>query len=156
MTQTTTRPKTVVEAIGYYGRSEKTIRRWIRDKKVRAEKQEDGNWLIYPDPDNDPVKVRTPPPQDHPDDPDDRDKNTELELLKLENKMLRERIADKDAQIHRLDTHNDQLRTLIGIVEKQIDEAPKQLPPPPQKPSLIQRIRRTLTGNDDDNFSIDP
>ena len=46
-TQTTTR-LTIQEAVKFYGKAEKTIRRWIKEGKVTAAKEE-GKWYVYPD-----------------------------------------------------------------------------------------------------------
>ena len=77
----------------FYGKSDRTIRRWIKDGAVQSE-MIDGCWYIYPEPN----KERDDVSQDL----QTNIQVGELERLRSENDLLQEQLANRDKEIDRL------------------------------------------------------
>ena len=102
------------EAMECYGISEKTVRRWIKSGKLKAEKV-DGRWQIFDDGQRD----RTP---GHDDREDDRtsDQNPLVEHLRSENERLWDQLRRRDEQI-------DHLTQLCAMTQKSLALAQERL-----------------------------
>lgn len=134
MTNQTTTRLTVNEACQFYGKSDKTIRRWIKSGKVDGELV-DGILYVYPDPDDD---LPTTPTKDQPDQPTYSE--SEMEQLRSENQLLRERLAAQDALVERLSTQTEHLTQLLGMKEQNTKQMLERLPVRRSRRSLIDRM----------------
>ena len=95
---------TIQEACQRLGKSESTIRRWLRQKKLDAIKV-DGLWDIPEAAINDYLNDQSPAGSDQSNDQgDDRANDQVIDRLKEENSYLKERIAGMDAARERSDT----------------------------------------------------
>jgi predicted site-specific integrase-resolvase len=106
------------EAMTFYGVSEKTIRRWIKQGKLKAHKQE-GRWHIES---ND----RTPGQNDR---SDDRMLSPEalIEQLQTENAHLRDQVTALTEQTAALTKTLDQSQQLLAVQTQTTQQLTDQL-----------------------------
>ncbi len=109
------------EASAHFKVSDKTVRRWIQQKKVNAE-QVNGRWLVYADADS---RVDT-------DQPDDQPTAAQVEMMQSEIEHLRDALSRRDTQI-------DQQNQLLAMLTQQNGQLVNQLPPP--STTLLTRLK---------------
>ena len=123
-TNTSTHQMTIKEAAAHFKVSDKTIRRWIGQEKVNAERV-DGRWCVHVDLDTD---QDTDQPIVQPD--------VQPERMQSEIEHLRDALARRDTQI-------DQQNQLLAMLTQQNGQLMNQLPPPPVK--LLTRLKLWLS-----------
>ena len=109
------------QAMQHFGVSEKTIRRWIKQGKLHAEKV-DGRWLIEISETND----RTPGQYDQLDDRTALIQQLQSEVEHLRS-QLKEQLAEKDKQIDSHAQQNDHLTQIVAMSQKNIGALTEQL-----------------------------
>ena len=124
-TKTSTHQMTIKEAVAHFKVSDKTIRRWIQQKKVNAE-QVNGRWLVYADADSG-VDTDQPVVQ-----PDDQPTAAQVEMMQSEIEHLRDALSRRDTQI-------DQQNQLLAMLTQQNGQLVNQLPPP--STTLLTRLK---------------
>ena len=121
------------QAAEYFNVSERTIRRWIKEKKVKAE-LEKGRWFIHIDGQSG-QNIR-PIVQ-----PDDR----LHEQLASENQLLRDQLNEKDQQIGSLIQQLDHSQQIAAFSQKNVTMLSEQLNDSRQMiEDMRQRQRRTV------------
>ncbi len=138
-----TRQMTIQEALRYYDCTERTIRRWIKQEKLKA-KLVEGKYLIDVDLKDD---------QTHSSSPDtSNDRSEDLtkftEQLQTENALLREQLTEKDNQLTRRDEQIDHLTQIvamsqknIGALTEQLDDSRQMIEDMRQRRTVWQRLR---------------
>ena len=112
------------EASAHFKVSDKTVRRWIQQKKVNAERV-DGRWIVHIDADS---GVDTPSPNVQP----DVQPTAQVERMQSEIEHLRDALSRRDTQI-------DQQNQLLAMLTQQNGQLMPQLPPPPT--TLLTRLK---------------
>ena len=112
------------EASAHFKVSDKTVRRWIQQKKVNAE-QVNGRWLVQVDLDTDQPIVQP-----------DVQPTAQVERMQSEIEHLRDALSRRDTQI-------DQQNQLLAMLTQQNGQLVNQLPPPPTK--LLTRLKLWLS-----------
>jgi len=120
----------------HFGVSEKTIRRWIKQGKLHAEKV-DGRWLIEISETND----RTPGQYDQLDDRTALIQQLQSEVEHLRS-QLKEQLAEKDKQIDSHAQQNDHLTQIVAMSQKNIGALTEQLDDSRQ---MIEDMRQRRT-----------
>ena len=105
----------ITEAAAHFDVSDKTIRRWIKSKRVDARKNGDGKWSVHvghAQPDTDRTEVQ---PSDH----------ALVDQLQSENAHLRDQV--------------DRLTQVLAMQTQQNSVLTNQLPPPRQP--ILTRLK---------------
>ncbi len=123
---------TIPEAAVYYGKSEKTIRRWRAEGKINGEKI-DGRWIIHPDRNKDPQTVQQRPTQ-----------NDQTGATHAETEQMRSEIEFLRAQLERRDTQIDQQNRLLAMAHQEKETLIVRLPPERQRRTIAQRVNKLL------------
>ena len=124
---------TISDAMKHFGVSEKTIRRWIQQGKIEAEKV-DGRWQIF----NDLTSDRTSGQNDQTPDPT----SDQTSDLRSEIQHLRDQLARRDDQIDALTHAIDQNQKLLAMQTQNNAQLSRQLDPPQKPPSGLKRVFR--------------
>ena len=104
---------TIQDAMKHFNVSERTIRRWIKQGKVNAEKV-DGRYFIHVDLKDSMTDDRTP------------DKAALIGQLQAENVHLRDQLTEKDNQLVRRDEQIDHFQQLLAVSQKSIQQLTEQ------------------------------
>ena len=104
---------TIQDAMKHFNVSERTIRRWIKQGKVNAEKI-GGRYFIDVDLKDSMTDDRTP------------DKAALIGQLQAENAHLRDQLTEKDNQLIRRDEQTDHLQQLLAVSQKSIQQLTEQ------------------------------
>ena len=120
-TQTSTQ-MTIKQAAEHYQVSDKTVRRWIKQKRIKG-KRIDGRWYVYPDLDND---LDTGQPNVQPDDPPDEQPARAVSTAHVE--QMQSEIEHLREALHRRDTQIEQQNKLMAMLTQQNDRLLIQLP----------------------------
>ena len=104
---------TIQDAMKHFNVSERTIRRWIKQGKVDAEKI-GGRYFIDVDLKDSMADDRTP------------DKAALIGQLQAENAHLRDQLTEKDNQLIRRDEQTDHLQQLLAVSQKSIGQLTEQ------------------------------
>jgi excisionase family DNA binding protein len=104
---------TIQDAMKHFNVSERTIRRWIKQGKVDAEKI-GGRYFIDVDLKDSMADDRTP------------DKAALIGQLQAENAHLRDQLTEKDNQLIRRDEQTDHLQQLLAVSQKSIQQLAEQ------------------------------
>ena len=104
---------TIQDAMKHFNVSERTIRRWIKQGKVNAEKI-GGRYFIDVDLKDSMTDDRTP------------DKAALIGQLQAENAHLRDQLTEKDNQLIRRDEQTDHLQQLLAVSQKSIGQLTEQ------------------------------
>ena len=110
-----TRQMSITEAAAHFDVSDKTIRRWIKSKRVDARKNGDGKWSVHvghAQPDTDRTEVQ---PSDH----------ALVDQLQSENAHLRDQV--------------DRLTQVLAMQTQQNSVLTQQLPAPKQP--ILDRLK---------------
>ena len=122
-------PMSTQEAAAHYQVSDRTIRRWIKAKRLKASRV-NGQWYVYPDMDKMSDVSRQNVHNVHP-------SNDTTKQMQSEIDHLRQALDKRDTQI-------EQLNQLLAMQTQQNHQLIAQLPPPRQ--SIAERITRIWTG----------
>ena len=122
-------PMSIPQAAAHYHVSTKTIRRWIKARKLTAQRV-NGQWHVQPDMDK-MSKVSTPNvPSVHP------PATGQLHQMQSEITHLREALQKRDTQI-------EQLNAMLALQTTQNTQLIAQLPDP--RPTLTERIGKLFS-----------
>ena len=126
---------TVKQAAAHHNVAEKTIRRWIDNGKLSAEKV-NGHWRVYPSPD-------TCPDNDQTHDQADVQPNGQIQQMQSEINYLRELLDRRDNEIERRDNEIERQSTILAMMTKENNTLTDKLKAP--RTTIRARFNQLLT-----------